>query len=258
MFKSNSQFSKSVMLAATVGFLAVMQGAPVQAGSDSKGSFEPAPMTQNSWYLEGRIGGALSDETDGKMVSPNVGAANGSIVTETDGGFGFTAAVGKYFMPRWRGEVEWAHGSTDDIKIDYSGAPLNPFSPQTLSANGDITVDTVMVNVLRSWNRTIFGRLRPYNGIGIGVTRIDVDNVAPTGSRFIVDDTDTVFTAAYHSGFDWEVSERTSLTFRVSTTYTAEADFSARDTTGAGGIMSVNGDSEFSTAISAGVRIKLQ
>ena len=143
------------------------------------------------------------------MVSPNVAGANGSLEIETDGGFGFAVAVGKYFMPRWRGEVEWAHGSTDDIKIDYSGAPLNPFSPQTLKANGDITVDTVMVNVLRSWNRTIFGRLRPYNGIGLGVTRIDVDNVAPAGSRFVVDDTDTVFTAAYHSGFDWEVSERT-------------------------------------------------
>lgn len=258
MSGGKSEFPTIVLSVIATGFLLSSHVTPAQAGSYQdtyKGAAEPSFL---GWYVEGRLGGPITDEHEGDMVSPNVAGANGTLETETDGGFGGAVAIGRYFKPRWRGEVEWAYASTDDIKIDYSKAPLNPLSPATLNASGDITTNTGLFNVFRSWNRTFFGRLRPYNGAGIGFTHIDIDNVAPAGSRFVVDDSDTVFTLAYHSGFDWEISQKAALTLRLTTAYTPGGDYSARDTTAGGGVMTFKGDDDFNTAISAGLRVKLQ
>jgi opacity protein-like surface antigen len=230
--------------------------APARADGQRGYKDGPAPAYYR-WYVEGRLGGSIDDTREADMVSPNVAGANGPIEIEIGDGFGFAVSVGRYFNERWRAEVAWSHGTADEIDVDYSKAPATFFFPQKLRADGDITVNSVMFNVLRSWRRTFFGRFRPFNGAGIGFTHIDIDMLAPPTSRFVVDGSDTVFTAAYHSGVDWEMSDRTALTLRVTTMVTTGSSFGAIDTLNAGGIMTMDGDTEISTAITGGLRIKL-
>lgn len=256
MFSGKSAIRNLVFSIIAAGLLLSGHDAPAQA--DGHASYKNPAPSYLGWYVEGRIGGPITDEHDSTMVSPNVAGANGPVTTETDGGFGGALTIGKYFMPRWRAEFEWAHGSSDDLTTDFSKSPANPFFPAKLASNGEITADVFLINVHRSWNRTFFGRLRPYNGIGLGATRIDIDNVAPANSRFIVNDSDTVFTAVYHSGFDWELSDRAVLTLRLSTAWTDDAEYSAFDSSNAGGILTHKGDSGLVTSVSGGLRIKLQ
>ncbi|GAB4228981.1 MAG: hypothetical protein Kow0032_09890 [Methyloligellaceae bacterium] len=250
-------FLKLSMAGAAAAALSLAAADGASAGG---GSYKDAvePVHHYGWYVEGRLGGSIRNDTEGEMRSPNVAGANGTIETEADSTFGFAISVGRYFNQQWRGEIEWAHGEADDLTIDYTKAPLNPLFPQILPALGDVTVDRVTFNVMRSWKRKIFNRFRPYNGVGIGFVVVDVDNVGPVGSRFVVDDSDTLFAINYLSGFDWELSDRTIFTVRTATGYTTGGDFSARDTTGGGGIMTVSTDGEFRSAISAGFRFKLK
>lgn len=219
---------------------------------------DPVGSPGYGWYIEGRVGGALDTERNVDMISPNVAGANGKLKTDSDDGFGFTFAVGKQINELWRAEFQYGHGQADDFTVNYSNAPLNPLFPQTLRANGEISIDTYMATLLRSWKRTFFnGRVRPFSGASLGAARIDIDNLGPANSRFIVDDTDTVFVAAHHSGIDVAVSERATFTLRLSGVLTTGGDFQARDTLGAGGIMQIETGTEYDRVVTGGLRIKL-
>lgn len=229
--------------------------APAHAGGSLK---DEVVSHYHGFYIEGRIGGALTDSFDSTMVSPNVAGANGNLSLELDDGFGFEIAVGKYFSQLWRADIAFVYGQVDNIAIDYTGAPANPLSagPQPLNANGDITTTSVMFNVYRLLDMHI-ARAQPFIGVGIGFTNIDVNNVAPTDSRFVINDDDTVFTFAHHLGVDVPVSHNIDLTLRYTGLITTESSLRAIDTGMGPGILHVHSDGEYIPAVSAGVRVKL-
>jgi opacity protein-like surface antigen len=242
---------------ATISLLSLGIAAPAFAGEHHSMKDYPE-IVSYGLYFEARVGGAILDEFDADMSSANVAGANGALGIEPDEGFGFELALGKYFNQHWRADVSLAWGHADDLTIDYSGAPANPLSAgaQPVDSLGDITTTSLLFNVYRTLDYRI-GRLQPFVGAGIGFTHIEIDNVAPNGSRFIVDDSDVVFTFVHHLGFDMPLSEKADLTFRYTGIYSTEGNFSSRDTFNAGGIMNVETDSEYIPAVSAGIRIKL-
>lgn len=250
-------FSKLGMAGICVAFLS---STAVAGDHRSYGSMKDdyvAPLSYG-YYFEGRIGGVLDDSFDSDMVSPNVAGANGALEIGIDDGIGFELAIGKVFSPSWRADIALAFGTADDLTIDYTGAPANPLSAgvQPVASNGDVRTISLMANVYRTFDMQL-GRIKPFVGVGIGFTNIDLDNVAPTGSRFVVDDDDTVFTFAHHLGFDMPLNEKVDFTLRYTGIISTGGDFSARDTTNAGGLLTVSTDSDYVPAVSAGVRIKL-
>lgn len=239
---------------AALAMAALSITAPAQSG----GLKDPVVQSHYGWYIEGRFGGALDTERDVDMFSPNVAGANGRLITEADDGFGFTVAVGKQIDELWRAELQYGHGSMDDLTVNYANAPLNPLSPQKLPSGGDMSINSLQGTLLRSWRRTFFGgRLRPFSGASIGAARIEIDNVGPAGSRFLIDDHDTVFLLAHHSGIDVNISERAVFTLRLSGVLTTAGDFQARDTLGTGGIMQIETNTEYDRVVTGGIRIKL-
>ncbi len=247
-------FRNIVFGSATLAIAVLIVTAPAQSG----GLKDPVAQSHYGWYIEGRFGGALDTERDVDMFSPNVAGANGRLVTEADDGFGFTFAVGKQIDELWRAELQYGHGTAEDLTVNYANAPLNPLFPQILPSGGDITINSLQGTLLRSWRRTFFnGRLRPFSGASIGAARIDIDNVGPAGSRFLIDDDDTVFLLAHHSGIDVNISERAVFTLRLSGVLTTAGDFQARDTLGAGGIMQIETNTEYDRVVTGGIRIKL-
>lgn len=257
--RSNLKKSGWGRLAGSVAVVAALvMGLPSQRAS-AEDVYENAGSFLHGFYIEGRFGGALKDDFDGDIASPNVPEANGELGVELDDGVGYVIAVGKYFAPMWRADLAIAFGKADDISLDYTGAPLNPFAAgaQPVDSLGDITATSVLFSVYRVLDMNLW-RMQPFVGVGIGFTHIDIDGVAPVGSRFVVDDSDTVFTLVHHFGVDVPVHERIDLTVRYSGIWTDGAEFGSNDTVMPGsGIMTFSSDSEYVPAISAGVRVKL-
>lgn len=239
----------------------LIAGLAMSSAAIAQDSYKDMPaerwMDSHGIYLEARFGGPITSDYKVDMASPNVAGANGKLKIDTGVGFGGGVAVGKQFSRLWRGEVSWAYAASDDLKIDFSGAPANPFSPSKLKSFGKMSVHTIMVSAIRSWDFEPVSGVRPFSGAGLGVAIIDVSNVAPANSRFVIDDRDTVFAAALHSGVDIALSDRAVLTLRSDTILTTGATFAARDTTNAGGIMNVKSGTDLTWAISAGIRINL-
>lgn len=237
--------------------IVIAASSAAMAGGSYKDVHNERWFSSHGFYIEGRLGGPINTEYDVDMTSPNVAGANGELGIDAGRGIGYGFSIGKQLSRLWRAEFAWNYASSDDLKIDFSGAPANPLAPSTLDSAGEMSVHTLMVSVFRSWDYQFLGRIRPFSGIGLGVAIIDVENAAPANARFVINDRDTVFAAALHSGVDIPLSDAAILTFRSDTILTTGGTFNAVDTNNAGGIMSVDSDTDITWALSAGLRIKL-
>lgn len=213
----------------------------------------------SGWYIEGRIGGPLNKDADSTIVSPNVPANNGPLETESHDGYGFAVAVGKFLNDRTRVEVEYSRTRAEDLTIDYTRfAPANVFFGRILDANGNVSLDMFLGNLLFTVAElNVLGhRVRPFVGAGAGLVHIKVNDVAPPLSRFAADDEDTVFAGALHVGVDVPVAQNIDFTLRYSPTYIADSSFAQRDTLALGGIATTEVDSRVGHYVGFGLRYR--
>ena len=189
-----------------------------------------------SWYLELRAGGPVAGDHEF-----NSGGIIGDY--EPDTGYHIAASIGKQIDYNWRAEISLSITHGEDGQAVLVGGAVVPHT-------GDVDILTVLGSVLYDFNTS--GILRPFVGVGIGLARVDVDNL--TGGGFATNGDDVVFAAALHLGFNIPVGERTSFTTRYSLGMLGGGDFAV--TGGAPGqVTSTN--SEVEHLFTAGFRVNL-
>ncbi|MDK9723217.1 MAG: OmpA family protein [Rhodospirillales bacterium] len=180
-----------------------------------------AQAQSGSGFYTGLMGGytILQDaDVTGGGVNANV---------DFDNGFGVLGAVGYDY-----GRFSWGNLRTE-IELGYrrNGADSISGSNTTVGVgglSGDVSALSGMINGL--WDMPVNFPVRPYLGAGIGVARINVDNVSrATG---FVDDSDVQFAYQGIAGLGWEITNnwRANLDYR----YFATLDPSLKTGTGVG------------------------
>lgn len=192
----------------TVAGLSTFAAASAHAG-------DTAPLDQGGFYVLGRLGTALPIEQD--IRNPIFGKGD----YDPDDGFGLEGAVGKYLGDGWRAEVsyKWLRGSDGTASFD-SGA--------VFQLDGHGQSQTVLFNVLKTICNfdTPFGTISPFVGAGVGFSSLDRSDIKLVGFGTIPgDDTDTVFAAAAHLGYDVNLAPGVTLSSQWSFQYADDATF---------------------------------
>ncbi len=134
-------------------------------------------------YLKGNVGIFMMDDMDitynGKDYD---GFGYGNIGSmESDAGLSFSIAIGKRFKSGFNVELEYANKNADVVK--FKGNPLAIdhvcgcdvstdvlLTPDDINLNGNIEIETLMVNVIYDFkNSTIW---TPYLGVGFGAVKM--------------------------------------------------------------------------------------
>ncbi len=157
-----------------------------------------AAQAQSGWYFSG-FGGA-NVRSDFTTTAPVAGSPY-SITLSSKTGYSLGLAVGKEFLPGWRGELELSYGSADISKAtaSYKGAS----APIALSGNVGITY--LMGNIW--YDCPIGGRWRPYVGGGLGAAFSN-----SSGSSFSIG-SDTVFAGQLGAGMGFDVTPNMTIDF---------------------------------------------
>ena len=101
-------------------------------------------------------------------------------------GYGGGVAVGRYFTPRLRSELDFAYRHNDGDTWTATGGQTAPNTPAQPLA-GDVDCYSGMMNVLCDFGGRRLGRITPYAGAGAGVAFVEADFQA-AGFQFAVDD----------------------------------------------------------------------
>lgn len=121
----------------------------------------------------------------------------GGSIDESDFGARAGAAVGVYFFPFLRGEIE--------ASLGYNSIELG-------SVDVSVWTPALMVNAIAEWdNKSAF---TPYGGAGLGVMLIDLGPIA-----------DTVFAWQMISGVRWDLTKQMGVAAEYRYLSTADADF---------------------------------
>jgi len=192
------------------------------------------------WYVEARGGIGLPPRPEANVRGAGP-FFNGEY--KEDNGFAAAAAVGAYFAPNTRAEIEfgWTHGEDGEFKINAGAAPV----PHT----GDVSVYSGLINVFHEINIPN-ERWRPFVGIGLGLAVFDFDDLG--GAGFQTNDTGITFNGALHVGVDVPINETFIFTTRLTAGVTTAQDFDAN----VAGV-NVQKESQFYGFFSAGIRIVL-
>lgn len=156
------------------------------------GLVSPPSNAQSSNYYLG-AGAGISLQSDADLTGTGV---NTSI--DTDLGWVGQLSIGRAYGNGWRTEIEAAYGKSDVDSI--SGAA---------SSGGDISALSGMINGL--YDFSVDGPLKPYVGIGLGIARINYNDVTPVGGSQI-DDSDTVFAYQGIAGASYDLGNNLALT----------------------------------------------
>ncbi len=186
---------RKLMSALTVAG-SILAAAPALAADAAVGNYE---VGSRSWYAEIRAGAPIP--VDHGFNSPATGPGQ----YKPSSGFHVGVDVGKYITDNWRAELGlyWNRGSKGSARLG-GGAPI-PHS-------GSVNTYTFMGNLLYAFHTG--SPLRPYVGAGLGFTHFDFNGLGATGGAFTITGSKTVMTAALHTGLDYKLSERTTLTSR--------------------------------------------
>ena len=169
--------------------------------------------TMKGLYFDLRAGGSFLSDAD------NEGPATGGITIESEFNTGFVVegAVGWEHESGFRGELALGYLQSD---IDSLTVP-----PNSLSADGDVSTFTFMVNGYYALN---LDKFRPYVGVGVGGAHVSAD-ISALGFQ-AVDDSDTVFAYQGIVGLEYRLSDSVSLGARYA--YFATQDPTFFDTAG--------------------------
>lgn len=169
---------------------------PVMAADAAVGNYE---VGSRAWYMEIRAGAPIPVDHGFTSVATGAGEYKPS------SGFHVGVDIGKYITDNWRAELDisWNRGSKGNARL--GGGPNIPHS-------GSVNTYSFLGNLLYAFETN--SPLKPYIGAGLGLTVFDYNNLGATGGAFTINDSGTVFTAAFHSGLDYRMSDRMTLTSR--------------------------------------------
>ncbi len=181
----------------------------------------------DGWYLAAQAGiNWMQDEewsdSDGDEIEPDWNKGAGGALT-----------VGRTFGSSWRGELElgYRNNSVDSTFFTDAGIvppPIVAALPQAiaggttglLTADGDVTLWTAMVNVLYDLDDD--GFLRPFAGVGVGLGGMDLNVTTAVTS---VDDNDTTFAYQGILGVLAHFTDTVNLEIRYVLTGLVEPEF---------------------------------
>lgn len=166
-----------------------------------------AQTLPEGFYLHGFAGANWLDDT---TFSGSINGGQQTVDTDFDPGFGIGIAIGRE-IPQWstdnigtRIELELSYRDNDVDDINFTG---NGPSPEA-NVSGDISSTSLFANVLFDFKQQ--GKWTPYAGLGLGVTRSDLDFSYGPGVR--VSDDDTNFATQLIAGVAYELNDSTALT----------------------------------------------
>lgn len=157
-------------------------------------------LAQSDAYSRLMIGSAMNEDAD--FAQQQVAAAEVRGIFELDSGLALSAAIGReYENANFEIELMRVGGDTERVKLIDSKLEDE--------ANGEVTATSLMAN---GWLMFSDGEFRPFIGGGLGFANIDIDASyqlsADPGST---NDSDTVFAWQFGAGFEYSLSETTSL-----------------------------------------------
>lgn len=210
---------------------------PIFAGA-MLASIATAHATQDrGWYVGLEAGVNITDDTDAVGSSTDTGPFAGTFEFET-GWAGFLTA-GYAFTPNWRAELELGIRN-NDIDAFCSGA--------CVSATGDVSQFTQMLNVIYDWRLADQWSLA--TGLGVGGNYVEVDT--QFGS-----DQDYVLAGQALVGLNYHISPRMDLTLNYRYLVTDDLAFDARDPLSFGDRYTLDVDGASNHTISIGMRYDL-
>lgn len=200
------------MVRALVGTLALASlGATALARPAQADSHGGLPNLSGMYVTFG-IGGPITTKQDFDDTLFGQGSY------EPDWGFGGLVEIGRYVGNDWRFgvAVNWVRGFDGELRLDDI--------PLRVDLEGHSDAVSVMFNLDHTICEldTVFGKIRPFVGGGLGFVYYDVQDFGGGGPG---DKTDTAFAAALHLGYDMKLGEGLTLTSRYSVAFTGEAEF---------------------------------
>lgn len=182
-----------------------------------------APASAEIINYNGFYAGAFGGYSylNGNESTPYSGTSVVGVTSEIeyDAGPTFGGALGWSWGTGLRTELEYAYHTNDIGDVDPGTAGVD---------GGDITLHTVMANVL--YDLPLDWYVRPYAGVGVGVGAIDYSNVSNLGG-FTIDDSDTGLAWQGIAGLSIPITPRFSASLEYR--WVATEDFQL-DTTSAG------------------------
>jgi|GEM_PF-1651893 len=216
--------------------------------ADGGRTSSPAPRVEpiQGWYVAGNIGGAFAE--DAEITGTE------SVVDAFDIGPATNVAVGYSWRDRLRLEIEAGYRNNVIEVFETSGAIGEEL------ARGDLSMSTLMMNTIFQFYPG--SSLRPYVGIGGGLTRADYKIDTRTFcKRFvcgaieerarILDDSDTTFAAQAIIGVDIAVTPRLHFTADYRYLLTGNFEMQAPDDSA----LEIN--TQRSNSVTAGLRYSL-
>jgi len=223
-----------------------------------------APAYAQDYYGSVSIGGVLLQDSsnrgsfssdfvtgEGTTIPDGVVLPAGTPVgweTEFETGYAVSAAIGRRFGERIRGELEIAYQSNDidthsdvsaagialdgeDAAVLITGASNLGVSVGDLVDDGSGSVDTAFLMANAYYDFDEVGGFQPYVGAGVGAGFVNVE-YSPSGVG-IVDDEDTVLAYQAIAGAAYRISDRFTVfgQYRYRATEDVETDVDLFDAT---------------------------
>jgi opacity protein-like surface antigen len=155
----------------------------------------------SKYYVD--VGGGYTIIDDADLSDSTLPGVSGTL--SADGGYQFTAAIGREMGSGFRAELEFSYrqADLDDITIAAFGLTA------TGVVDGDVSTLSGMANVLYDFE--LDGKITPYIGGGLGVASINVEIDSVAGVTTAFDDSDTVIAYQGLVGLRYPLTDQISI-----------------------------------------------
>jgi len=205
-------------------------------------------------YFEARVGFPFPEILPMKITNTAGAAASGTQKIRFGSSVFTGLMIGHYLTERFRIEWEVSYGTAHDADVRFaSGFAGNPLAGTRQSGGGYARSLGTMFNMLYDFPIED-SRLRPFVGVGAGVTRITVSSFGPHASPYRITDSALGYTGCLLAGFNYAITKRTELTLRYTGVIRSKTTFA--DTVAGQRVRAVS-PSGFGQGLSFGFRIRL-
>jgi opacity protein-like surface antigen len=176
----------------------------------------PAAARNGAWYVGGDFGGMLVDDInlDFGAGAPPLVPANSQIQLNHDYGYDGALFVG-YDLGQFRieSEVAYKRATVDDIDSSIAIPPVFPTAFTGVPAGGGSTSAlSFMVNGMLDFGDD--DGISGFVGGGIGVARVDYNNIRTFSNHDVIDDSDTRFAWQVVAGVRQAITDNIDITLR--------------------------------------------
>jgi len=170
-------------------------------------------IAAGGWYISGNISNNSLNDIN-TTSSNTVGGSARTVDLTSDSGTGLGIAIGKSLYETSSGALSFELGyQTSDHELEGVNFNSRQFSSDAGTAVGETSVDTWSLSALYHFGS---GSFKPYLGLGIGSTSVDVTarygaSVQSPGSPPFINDSDSSFSLLYRAGLDYAFSSNLSV-----------------------------------------------